>query len=236
MSKMKIGICGLIGCGKSYVSKLIADKRGYTHINTDRLFKEKVLTDGSYRCELSKFFEPLEVKPFIEFNYNSSEIAKLLFSDLQAEYRFPILRALNEFNAPYIKTAIMDALYLCNNAILEMATLPASRACPANLDAIIMVLGDGWSTADRNMRNHVERIYGRDNRDSTVTGNILKYQERELSKYVNNNNGVIGLRNMNVDDVDVDVMEEYESDDFVLAQFDEIVKSAKVLSNVGLHF
>jgi len=236
MSKTRIGLCGLIGCGKSYVGKLIADKRGYTYLSADRLFKEKVLTDGSYRCELSKFFEPLEVKPFIEFNYNSSEIVKLLFSDLQAEYRFPILRALNEFNAPYIKTAIMDAFYLCNDAILEMATLPTSNASPANLNAIIMVLGDGWNATPRNMRNHVERIFFRDNRDSTVTKNILRYQERELSKYVNNNNGVIGLRNMNVDDVDVDVMEEYESDDFVLAQFDEIVKSAKVLSNVGLHF
>lgn len=234
--KSKIGICGLIGCGKSYVAKLIADQRGYFYLNSDELFKEKVRKNQAYKENLSDFLANLDTPAFIDNRYNSAGISKLLFSDLQACYGFPILRALNEFNAPYIKAAIMDEMYFHDNVILEMATLPASHAAPANLDATIMVLGDGWSGARCHMRNHAERIIKRDSRDSQTTANILRYQLNVLGKYTNNQNGVFSLNNMDVSEADDDLAENYLTDAEILAQFDEIEKSAKALSLVGYHY
>lgn len=232
----RIGICGLIGSGKSHVARLIALERGYLYINCDQLFKEKVLTNGQYRCELSKFGKIIGVNPFNQLNYNSKELSELLFSDLQAQYRFPILRALNEFNAPYIKSAIMEAMHFHEKTILEMATLPSAVAAPANLDAVIMVLGDGWSSSFSHMRNHVERIYNRDGRDNKTTMNLLKYQERELRPFTNNQNGVFSLNNMNVESEDEDLAEQYMSDAEILEQFDEILKSANALHYVGKQY
>lgn len=234
--KSKIGICGLIGCGKSYVAKLIADQRGYFYLNSDELFKEKVRKNKTYKENLSDFLANLDTPAFIDNRYNSAGISKLLFSDLQACYGFPILRALNEFNAPYIKAAIMDEMYFHDNVILEMATLPASHSAPANLDATIMVMGDGWSRARCHMRNHIERILARDSRDTQITGNILKYQINVLSKYVNNMNGVFNLNNMDVSEADDELAENYLSDSDILAQFDEIEKSARALKIMELQY
>lgn len=234
--KSKIGICGLIGCGKSYVAKLIADQRGYFYLNSDELFKEKVRKNDDYKKNLSDFLAHLDVPAFIEGRYNSSGISKLIFNDLQVQYGFPILRALNEFNTPYVKTAIMDEMYLHDNVILEMATLPASHSAPANLDATIMVMGDGWSGARCHMRNHAERILKRDSRDSQTTANILRYQMEVLSKYTNNHNGVFSLNNMDVSEDDDELAENYLTDEKILAQFDEIEKSAKALSLIGWNY
>jgi len=234
--KSKIGICGLIGCGKSYVAKLIADQRGYFYLNSDELFKEKVRKNQAYKENLSDFLANLDTPAFIDNRYNSAGISKLLFSDLQACYGFPILRALNEFNAPYIKAAIMDEMYFHDNVILEMATLPASHSAPANLDATIMVMGDGWSRARCHMRNHIERILARDSRDTQITGNILKYQINVLCKYVNNMNGVFNLNNMDVSEVDDELAENYLSDSDILAQFDEIEKSSRALKIMELQY
>lgn len=234
--KSKIGICGLIGCGKSYVAKLIADQRGYFYLNSDELFKEKVRKNQTYKENLSDFLANLDTPAFIDNRYNSAGISKLLFSDLQACYGFPILRALNEFNAPYIKAAIMDEMYFHDNVILEMATLPASHSAPANLDATIMVMGDGWSRARCHMRNHIERILARDSRDTQITGNILKYQINVLCKYVNNMNGVFSLNNMDVSEADDELAENYLSDSDILAQFDEIEKSARALKIMELQY
>lgn len=234
--KSKIGICGLIGCGKSYVAKLIADQRGYFYLNSDELFKEKVRKNQAYKENLSDFLANLDTPAFIDNRYNSAGISKLLFSDLQACYGFPILRALNEFNAPYIKAAIMDEMYFHDNVILEMATLPASHSAPANLDATIMVMGDGWSRARCHMRNHIERILARDSRDTQITGNILKYQINVLCKYVNNMNGVFNLNNMDVSEADDELAENYLSDSDILAQFDEIEKSARALKIMELQY
>lgn len=231
--KSKIGICGLIGCGKSYVAKLIADQRGYYYLNSDMLFKEKVRKLESYKENLRDFLANLDVPAFVDDRYNSEGISKLIFNDLQAQYRFPILKALNEFNAPYVKSAIMDEMYFHDNVILEMATLPASHAAPANLDATIMVLGDGWSGARCHMRNHAERIIKRDSRDSQTTANILRYQLNVLGKYTNNQNGVFSLNNMDVSEDDDELAENYLTDTEILAQFDEIQKSAKALSLAG---
>lgn len=234
--KSKIGICGLIGCGKSYVAKLIADQRGYFYLNSDELFKEKVRKNQAYKENLSDFLANLDTPAFIDNRYNSAGISKLLFSDLQACYGFPILRALNEFNAPYVKAAIMDEMYFHDNVILEMATLPASHSAPANLDATIMVMGDGWSRARCHMRNHIERILARDSRDTQITGNILKYQINVLSKYVNNTDGVFSLNNMDVSEADDELAENYLSDSDILAQFDEIEKSARALKIMELQY
>ena len=234
--KSKIGICGLIGCGKSYVAKLIADQRGYFYLNSDELFKEKVRKNQAYKENLSDFLANLDTPAFIDNRYNWAGISKLLFSDLQACYGFPILRALNEFNAPYIKAAIMDEMYFHDNVILEMATLPASHSAPANLDATIMVMGDGWSRARCRMRNHIERILARDSRDTQITGNILKYQINVLCKYVNNMNGVFNLNNMDVSEADDELAENYLSDSDILAQFDEIEKSARALKIMELQY
>ena len=234
--KSKIGICGLIGCGKSYVSKLIASERGYYYINSDDLFKEKVRNNKTYQQNLNDFLAHLDIQAFVDGRYNSQEIVNLLFNDLQAKYGFPILRALNEFNSSYIKSAIMDEMYLHDNVILEMATLPASQSAPANLDATILVMGDGWSNARCHMENHLNRIIKRDSRDSKIIGNILKYQMNALCKYVNCYNEVFTLNNMDLYDGDEDLAENYLSDDEILKQFDEIEKSARALWAVRLKY
>lgn len=225
---MKIGICGLIGCGKSNVSKLIADKRNYHYINSDVVFKTWVEKHSDYKRNITNFLNELDVPAFVNGKYNSIGIAELIFNDRQAQYNFPILKALNKVNSQYIVQAIKTSAFSHDNVIVEMATIPANEYISNFVDVNIMVLGDGWSSDPHNSYNHFKRIQTRDSRSEQINNNILQYQRNVLNNFTNNQNSVFPLNNMKVEK-----HESYLSDDEILAQFDEIVKSTKAISFVA---
>jgi len=235
--KEMIGVCGLMGSGKSQVSYLISQERDYRYVNADELFKEKVIPNPEYIKKLGEFLEIFEIEAMVEDKYNSTGISEILFNHEQSRHGFPVLRALNRLNSNYIGDALRDATFGMRDCIVEMATLPGfSDWYPSRFGAVIMVMGDTWEDDGNNAENHLNRITRRDGRDPLKTLNILKYQMSVLKPHLDS--GLIfKLENMDTDfpeEEDCHFPESYKSPEEILAQFDEIVKSSRALKFVNL--
>lgn len=231
--KEMIGVCGLMGSGKTQVSSLIASERDYHYVNADELFKKKVVPDPVYVKKLGEFLQIFEIEPLTEDGkYNSKGISNILFNDAQSKHGFPVLRAFNRLNSPFIEDALRDATFGGRDCIVEMATLPAfSDGYSSRFDAVIIVMGDTWENDGNNARNHIDRIMKRDGRDPEKILKILKYQMNVLKPHLKS--GVLfQLENMDTDfpeEEDCSFPEVYRKPEDILAQFDEIVKSARAL-------
>jgi len=77
--KVKIGITGGIGSGKSHVSKII-EKNGYVVLNADNIAKQIMIEDESVKeLIISKFGE----KSYLNDELNRSYIASKAFSSIE---------------------------------------------------------------------------------------------------------------------------------------------------------
>lgn len=228
-----IGICGVIGSGKSYVAELIARERNYRLIKADDVFKNKVLTNPEYVEKFSEFIEKFapDITPFEDGVYQSKAMTSLMFNGFQRMYDFPILKAINKFNYCYIRDAIQEES-LHRDCIIEMATLPTFGVECGNelrITTQIMVMGDSWTHDFDNDRNHEKRIRTRDSRDDEVISNILEYQTRRLKPFTSRGTGVFHLEN--IDTVNVQTgRTNFMPDGQILHQFDQIAMSSQAMS------
>lgn len=129
LHKNFVGICGVIGNGKSYVSKLIANTYGWHHINTDKLFKE-VLHKPCYMAALEEFAKPKKLVPYKNGVYDAPYMFTTLFNEEQCLTDYPILKELNELNSDFLYGELLKKLMTISPddiIILEMATLPFSK-------------------------------------------------------------------------------------------------------------
>lgn len=231
-----IGVCGLIGCGKSHVAKLIAEKRGYQYVNSDSVFKNRVLTNESYKIALQSFLDIFEIQAFVGEKYNSKEITTLLFNNMQKRLRFPIIKALNRLNYSYISEALREEMFTSHDCILEMATLPSFEELGKKVRSTIMVMGDGWENDLNNKENYINRVIKDHYKNPEYSKNISEYQRTIMSRYINSGNDFFQLENMNTDsssDEGEMFQESFKTDSEILAEFDEIIKSSRALIHVG---
>jgi dephospho-CoA kinase len=231
-----VGVCGLIGCGKSYAAKLIAKERDYLYVSADDAFKQDVITNPTYINKLQEFLDIFEIPAVVDGIYNSNQILKLIFNDAQKKYEYPILKALNKLNSHFVADALRERLFGMRDCILEMATLPKFEPFTHRLQATIMVMGDGWNMDKSNSRNHVDRVFKRDNRGFEYTKHIIYYQSMVMLPYLTDKS-IFRLENMNTDfehEDDVTFAPSFKKDYEILDQFDEIIKSSRALTHVKL--
>jgi dephospho-CoA kinase len=129
-----IGVCGLIGSGKSTFCDdayrayyLERDNRRLNIINTDIIFKQHVLNDLDFRTEIHSRFCNKELLPsiFKDGEYNSSKLSEIFF---EHENGLDILRNYNHIVYPHLFNAIKKIISGSHQRIhiIEMATLPNS--------------------------------------------------------------------------------------------------------------
>lgn len=235
--KEVIGVCGVIGSGKSYVTKLIADAYGYKYISADNVFKNIVLNNDSYRIALQDFLNIFEVSAFYNDKYNGHEIGDLLFSYSQMRLNFPILKAFNKLNYTYIRDALVEEIFGMNDCIIEMATLPNFEYLRNTVQGTIMVMGDCFKKDQNNSENHLNRVSNRDNINFDRIKNIKKYQLEILNNHCNDNK-LFRLENMNTvfpEEFDCQFEQCFKSDEEILLEFDNIIQSVRALIHVGCY-
>lgn len=219
MCKELIGVFGVIGSGKSHFSSTVASARGFTHISTDLVFKEQVLTDSYYRDAASKFFLKYDVQAFVDGKYNSLDITALLFNENQALAGWPILSAFNAFNRPYVVTAVDGLLVGNGHFILEAATLPNIPELYTRCRMLIQVVcGSSMRIVDQ-----LNRIYLRDpHRDMRLSEQVLRYQ-------------LNALRHVHVPHTTINTLDggEFRSMSSVLAEFDQARTTSWLVAGSG---
>lgn len=206
-----IGIFGLIGSGKSYVSKLVSKELGYHHLDCDALFK-RVIVSQTYLKHLCRFLEEFEINPIKGGVYDSEKMFKTLFSDDQMNKNWELLKALNKFNYPFLYSEIIKELTnipLQDKVLIEMATLPASPI----------------STICRQMIMVTRPIYPQDisrrdpKRDLDVVPYLIAYQSERVDSST-----VDIIENINQDDlINEEPYFRYASDKTILETFENII-------------
>lgn len=167
-----VGVCGVIGSGKSWLSKRIADIHGWNHVSSDLVFKSLLLNPG-YRCHATAFMRSHNVEAFVAATWNASEIRHLFFNADQAEKGFPIIRDFNRMTRPHLEAALVGEIAYQGYAkptVLEMATLPATpfaEWCP-----VIFHVNPGLATQDI--------VLARDGLNCSITRHLISHQEHEL--------------------------------------------------------
>lgn len=226
-----IGIFGIIGSGKSYVAKLIAEKREYRYVNVDELIKNSIMTNESHQVRLIDFFKIFDISFFTDdtrTKVNSQIVSELLFSEAQRNLSFPILRSFNKLNETYFADIVREEIYGSADCIVDMALLPMYQSI-VPMNANILVRGDAFEDDIKHCSNHFDRIVNRDKRDINVTANIIRYQTNKLMEYETHNKS-FKLDNMDIKNGG------FFPDDEILRQFDDIVMSARALTHVGLKY
>lgn len=122
------GIFGLIGSGKTHVSKLIEKHNGFHRISSDDIFKEWI-KNSIYLKNLSDFLSEFDIDPLTNGSYDSVRMFETMFSDKEMDNNWPLVKAINRFNFTYLYSGIIKELKnipIDDNIIIEMATLPIS--------------------------------------------------------------------------------------------------------------
>jgi len=191
---MIVGICGIIGSGKSRLSKLMQFEGEWDYIHCDELFK--IYSNNSkYHRYLSKFLDKNKCLDVILS-------LDLVFSDSEKSAGYPLIRALNIFNEPFITHMILDAVDPKKNTIIELATLPnmvISNIC----DIIIRTI---------DLRNN----------DKTIEG-ISKYKNIQINTLKN----IQSFQSNAIKDVNyiINVMD--HSDEELVNEFNELINKEK---------
>lgn len=179
MNKLKIGITGGIGTGKTTVAKII-EASGFTVINADDTARKVMQTDKEIgRMLIEKFGSEV----FIESKLNSKFISEIVFNDKSK------LKILNSIVHPatikYISNEITDKLKSENLIFVESALLFEAKM-EELFDHVLLV------TADDNIR--IERIKIRNNLTENeilkIIGNqIPENVKKSKSDFIIINNG-----------------------------------------------
>lgn len=164
----RLGVCGSIGSGKSYVASVLARDLGYKHVSADFVFKHFVLPDPTYRTALTEHLKHAGIEPFqADGTYKASEVGAYLFAAEQG-LDLPRLRAVNHMNAPHVLEALRE--HVTDKCVIEMAVLPDYRYLDElDLDLIVRVHAGGDTAVVRDAH-----------RVPAVTRRIKAYQDRRL--------------------------------------------------------
>lgn len=184
-----IGVCGLMGAGKTYFSKLLSETYNLEYVSSDLIFKEEVITNEYYKQLLVTFFEQYNIDAFDgNGKYNTEDISELLFNETQLKQEFHILSEFNDMNRCFIIHALMNKIMNSQkDVILEMALLlenPIKELCdyiykivPSEIDHVEYLN----SLTTRNPNRKVEHIKGILNYQiKSFQINFIYSQQREM--------------------------------------------------------
>lgn len=204
------GIFGIIGSGKTHVSKLIETRRNFHRISSDDIFKEWI-KDSTYLKNLSDFLLELDVDPLTNGVYDSARMFETMFSNKEMDDNWPLVKAINKFNFTYLYSDIVKILKdipLDDNIIIEMATLPSSAI--STICKQLFLIARPIYPVD---------ILKRDpNRNLQIVSNLIAYQ-LERTECVSE---II----CNIDQKDLDTCAPYigyASDEKILEDFDNLL-------------
>lgn len=179
-----IGVCGVIGSGKSYGAQVLSTEYGFNHISADEVFRNYVRGDGGYRRAFIDFWKKRGVDP----EAPGMDSHELLFGDHQARNGFHTLKAMNVFNRDFMRPALELLISTSSTpCVLEMATLPAS-AYSDLAEVIVRVRAH-----DESGEAHFASVIRRDPfRRHNITRNMIEYQIEVLDVF---NDDVVVLDN-----------------------------------------
>jgi len=167
--KIKIGITGNIGSGKSVFSKLI-EEQGYKVIYADELSKEILDKDKNVR---KKVIELFGTNSYIKSGVNSKYIAEKVFQD------YNLLKALEKILHPIVINKSEELLnhYL---DVSEMVFLEAALIYEADMekyfDYIVLI------TADKKIRFERKQSSSGMNADDFEKRDLMQIAEDEKKK------------------------------------------------------
>lgn len=205
-----IGVCGVIGSGKSHIAQVIASRRNMRYVAADTVFKEDVLTNLEYAGKLREFFFDFlgpvygaGFDPFQDGVYQTKHMSEFLFADPDDTVCADRLDTLNAFNSVFL-TQALEARVHGSRCVLEMATLPDyARLSDLDVRKIVCVVDNTEMSA----------AFARDrHRDQAITARIADLQRRRRLTW-HDRDDVLFLINRNRDS-------EYLTDTQIVDAFD----------------
>ena len=175
--KIKIGITGGIGCGKTFVSKVF-NMLGIPVFNADVKAKSCMLDNEYLKNSIKIFFGDNIYK---NDSLDTSALAEIVFNDLKA------LEKLNTLVHPVVKKSFED---WCerqkSNIVIKEAAIMFESHSNIGLDKVICV------SAAEDIR--IKRVMDRDNISqqqvaSRIDKQMPQYEKEELSDFIIFNNG-----------------------------------------------
>lgn len=205
-----IGVCGVIGSGKSTFSKLLAGhiratyRKSVAIISTDELFKRVVLNDVDFRIAVYTQFCNMFDFPsiFKNGNYNSHDLTDMFFGDHEGNsnknYGINKLSVFNSITYPFLLEAVKKELRQVYHpddtyVILEMATLPNSKISFICNDIIEVRWKIDYSIVEN-------RDKGK-NRSPEMYERIVKYQKGCIANGVRPVDRVFKMEHDNIPDL-----------------------------------
>jgi len=167
IQKMKIGITGGIGSGKSHVSKII-EEAGYVVLNADDIAKQIMIEDESVR--------ELIISTFGSDSYKGGELNRIYI----ASKAFSSVENVNKLNSivhpPMVYTIneLMDEELENSKIVFVEAALVFEAEVDEILDHVLLV------TADEEVR--IQRIKERDNLSESEIRDRMGFQIPENEK------------------------------------------------------
>jgi len=179
MKKLKIGITGGIGSGKSVFCGYIAEKK-YTVISADNIAKEILSSDPAVK---KKIIDAFGADSYKNGSLNTGFIADVVFNDFES------LQLLNSFVHPATierTRRLMDEDLKKNNIVFVEAALIFEAEMEDYFDYIVLI------KAENNVK--IQRIQQRDNASEeeilSRQANQLPDEEKvDVSDFVFDNNG-----------------------------------------------
>jgi len=184
-----IGICGVIGSGKSHVAKTIAEHRNLHYVSADLVFKEDVLPNPEYVTELRKFLGRMppgtaDFDPFAGGVYQTKSMSEFLFQDPDDSVCATRLEVLNYFNSDFLQPALTARMH-GRACVLEMATLPDYEHLPSlGIEKIACVVDDNDEPVTEIDRSTRLAAVARDgHRHPLITATIARLQKQRRESW-----------------------------------------------------
>jgi len=189
MKRIRIGITGGIGSGKSYISNLISNIYGIPLYNTDNIAKDIMKNNLIIKQKIINTFGE---DSYIDGNINKPKLNKILFEDEDKSN-------LNTMNSIIIPAIVNDFNDWCDKQdssfVLFESAIIFETGIERNFDFIICVV------ADMNVR--INRVSKRDNISKDL---ILNRINNQLTDEIKKTKSDFILPNNNDDDIFLSLM------------------------------
>ena len=156
---MKVAITGIIGSGKSEVSKILREK-GECVLSADEI-NAKLLTDSDYLKKLNKVFP----ETFIDGSFDKKKLSSIVFSDEKE------LEKLNALAHPEIMKTMFR---LASEKELVFCEIPLLR------DEWVEFFDYVWIVSCDSEEKRIERICNRDGRSLEQAKQMIKWYDEKV--------------------------------------------------------